>query len=75
MGKLCAATVFWLMAMALAVGEELPGETSGEAGDGHSGGGTLLSRDTACTGLTISLEGKVKAVLVYTIEFRSKTTF
>lgn len=59
MGRSCVATVFWLMTVALAGGEELPGETSGEAG-----GGTLLSRDTACTGLTISLEGKVKAVLV-----------
>ena len=62
MGRSCAATVFWLMTMALVAGEKLLGETSGEAGDGDSGGGKLLSRDTACKGVTISLEGKVKAV-------------
>ena len=57
MGRSCVATVFWLI-MALAVGEELPSETSGEAGDGAN----LISRDIACEGVTISLEGKVKAV-------------
>ena len=60
---MCAATVFWLITMALAVAEELPGETSVEvSSDGDFGDGTLLSRDTACKGVTISLEGKVKAV-------------
>ena len=62
MGRSYAATVFWLMTLTLALGEELPGETSVEAGDGESGGEKLLNRDTACKGVTISLEGKVKAV-------------
>ena len=65
MGRLGAATVFWLMA-AITVGEKLPGEISGRLGDpakaGDSGGGKLISRDTPCNGVTVSLEGKVKAV-------------
>ena len=43
MGRLGAATVFWLMA-AITVGEKLPGEISGGLGDpakaGYSGGGS-----------------------------------
>jgi len=57
MGRSISAILFWLT-MALVIGEELPGE----AGDGDSGGGNLLSKDTACKGVTISLEEKVKAV-------------
>ena len=65
MGRLGAATVFWLMA-AITVGEKLPGEISGGLGDpakaGDSGGGKPISRDTPCNGVTVSLEGKAKAV-------------
>ena len=63
MGRLsCGATVFWLTAT-LAVGEELPGDISGGLGDGDSGGAKVISRDTRCDGVTISLEeGKVKSV-------------
>ena len=60
MGRLsCAATVFWLTAT-LAVGEELLGDISGGLGD--SGGARVISRDTRCDGVTISLDGKVKSV-------------
>ena len=65
MGRLGAATVFWLAA-AITVGEKLPGEISGGLGDpakaGYSGGGKPISRDTPCNGVTVSLEGKAKAV-------------
>ena len=62
MGRLSfAATVFWLTAT-LAVGEDLPGDISGGLGDGDSGGAKVISRDTRCDGVTISLDGKVKSV-------------
>ena len=61
MGRLGAATVFWLAA-ALAVGEKLPGGLGDPAKAGYSGGGKPISRDTPCNGVTVSLEGKAKAV-------------